>query len=167
MMSTPASTTKASLLDALRLSGQEASATIRSLPPEGFARRCAGDWIGQQLVAHVASVEWTYPRLIDLARQARAAEQPEAGSSPAPRGGIDDYNARQVARRAEVPINELLAEFERNRAATIAAVAAIDEELLAVPIRSAGGIEGPLGKVLRYTAVDHVREHLRDLTADT
>jgi len=78
-------------------------------------------------------------------------------------GGIDAYNARQVARRADVSLSALIDEFARNRAATIAAVEMIDEPLLAVSIRSAGGIEGSLADVLRWAAVDHVLGHVRDL----
>jgi hypothetical protein len=155
------STTKDALLAALREDGAETITTLRSLPPETFERHCSGDWSCREVVAHLASVEWTYPRLIGLARQAQ--EAPGSVSTVSPRGGIDDYNARQVARRAEVPLDELFDEFSRNRAATIAAVEAVDEALLAVPIRSAGGIEGTLGEVLRFTAIDHVQSHLREL----
>lgn len=80
-------------------------------------------------------------------------------------GGIDAYNARQVARRADVSLSALIDEFARNRAATIAAVEMIDEPLLAVSIRSAGGIEGSLADVLRWAAVDHVLGHVRDITS--
>ncbi len=80
-------------------------------------------------------------------------------------GGIDGYNARQVARRADVSLSALIDEFARNRAATIAAVEMIDEPLLAVSIRSAGGIEGSLADVLRWAAVDHVLGHVRDITS--
>jgi hypothetical protein len=51
-----------------------------------------------------------------------------------------------------------------NRAATIAAVEAADEGLFTRPIRSAGGIVGPLAEVFRQVAVAHVLGHARDLS---
>jgi hypothetical protein len=79
------------------------------------------------------------------------------------RGGNDAYNERQVARRAQRSAAELLAEFEQNRAATIQAVAGVDEALLARRIRSAGGVTGTLATVLQRVAVDHVLGHARDI----
>ena len=79
------------------------------------------------------------------------------------RGGNDAYNDRQVAKRAHVPAAKLLAEFETNRAATIAAVEAADEALFARPIRSAGGVVGPLATVFQQVAVLHVIAHARDI----
>ncbi|MGI8856873.1 MAG: DinB family protein [Thermomicrobiales bacterium] len=168
----PENPTKMALLAALRASGDEAVATLRALPPESLARVCyAGGWNGREVVAHLAAIEWTYPRLIDLARQATAHQTGQQGApgdteaAPSLSGGIDGYNARQVAKRAGIPIDDLIDEFARNRAATIGAVEAIDEPLLAVAIRSAGGIEGPLADVLRWVAVDHVLGHLHDITS--
>ena len=79
------------------------------------------------------------------------------------RGGVDDYNQRQVERRAQASVAELLAEFKKNRTATIAAVEQLDEALLATPIRSAGGITGTLGSVIQMLAVTHVLGHVNDL----
>ena len=78
-------------------------------------------------------------------------------------GGILSYNDRQVAKRAGATVDELLAEFEQNRAATIAAVEGVDEALLAKEIRSAGGITGPLAGVINAVAVLHVQAHVNDI----
>lgn len=166
-MTAPQTPTKRDLIAALRASGEEAIATIRGLPPAAFTRvRYADGWTGKEIIAHLAAIEWTYPRLIDLARRAESEGAPsEAGASASPSGGIDAYNARQVAKRASMPLDQLLDEFARNRAATIAAVEAADDALLAVPIRSAGRISGPLGDVLRWVAVDHALGHVRDIAA--
>jgi uncharacterized protein (TIGR03083 family) len=165
-MITAQTATKQALLAALRASGDETIATLRALPPESLARACyAGGWSGREVVAHLAAIEWTYPRLIDLAREAeRQGASGDAGATSVS-GGIDGYNARQVAKRAGVSLDDLLDEFARNRAATIAAVEAMDESLLAVPIRSAGGVEGALADVVRWVAVDHVLGHVRDITS--
>ena len=55
-------------------------------------------------------------------------------------------------------------EFERNRAATIAAVEAADERLFGQQIRSAGGVVGPLAEVFHQVAVAHVLGHARDIS---
>jgi uncharacterized protein (TIGR03083 family) len=157
--------TRAELLAALRASRDEVIALVKRLPPEAFERGCyEGGWNGRQILAHLASIEWTYPRLLDIARNA-AATPPPAGETPARemRGGNDAYNERQVARRAHLSVDELLEEFERNRAATIRAVEAADEALFAREIRSAGGVTGPVALVFHRVAVEHVLGHARDL----
>ena len=162
---------RAELLVALRASRDEVLALIRGAPPERLEEgRYENGWNGREILAHLASIEWSYPRLIDIARDAAAAAAPPpaepAGGEPptrSMRGGNDAYNDRQVAKRAGVPAAELVAEFEKNRAATIAAVEAADEALFAQPIRSAGGVTGPLATVFRSVAVDHVLGHARDI----
>jgi len=68
-MMTPQDLAKMPLLAALRASGDETIETLRALPPDSFVRVCyAGGWSGREVVAHLAAIEWTYPRLIDLAR---------------------------------------------------------------------------------------------------
>jgi hypothetical protein len=164
-MSHPASdpaVSKAELLAALRRSRDEVLGLVRGLPPAQLEEgRYENGWNGRQILAHLASIEWTYPRLIDVAREAGAAD---ALPTRTMRGGNDAYNERQVSQRAHRSVDELLAEFERNRAVTIQVVEATDEALLARPIRSAGGVVGPLGRVLHQVAVEHVLGHARDIT---
>lgn len=162
---------KAELLEALRASRDQVLSTLRGLPPERLEEgRYENGWNGREILAHLASIEWTYPRLIDIAREAATTD---AAPAPAPtsdglptrtmRGGNDAYNERQVAKRAHLSAGELLVEFEDNRAATIRAVEAADEALLARRIRSAGGITGPLATVFYQVAVAHVLGHARDI----
>jgi hypothetical protein len=82
------------------------------------------------------------------------------------KGGNDAYNDRQVAKREHMTVAELLAEFEKNRAATIRAVEAADDELFGRRIRSAGGVVGPLALVFHQIAVAHVLAHARDIRGD-
>ena len=162
---------KSELLAELRASRDEVLAMVRWMPPERLEEgRYENGWNGRQILAHIASIEWTYPRLIDIARGAPVpAHGPPAtaagGDLPTRtmRGGNDAYNDRQVAKRAHLSPAELLAEFEGNRAATIAAVEAADEALFACPIRSAGGVTGPLARVFHQVAVAHVLGHARDI----
>jgi hypothetical protein len=157
--------TKTELLAALRASRDEVLGIVRGLSPAALEQgRYESGWNGRQILAHLASIEWTYPRLLDIARDAGTAPAPEADTpTRSMRGGNDAYNERQVAKRAHLSVEELLAEFERNRAATIRAVEAADDALFARTIRSAGGVTGPLGLVFHRVAVEHVLGHARDL----
>jgi hypothetical protein len=172
--------TKQQLIDALRSSGEKVTATLPKISESDLERgRYENGWNGRQILAHMASIEWTYPRLIDLARGA-AAERPAAtpaSTRPAPTAPgqpgmasgspqILSYNDRQVEKRAGASVAELVAEFEKNRAATIAAVESADETLLSKEITSAGGAQGPLATVFNFVAVLHVLDHLADITGE-
>jgi hypothetical protein len=60
-------------------------------------------------------------------------------------------------------VAELLDIFKTNREKTIAAIEAADDALFATPVKSAGGVRGPLGTVLNFVAVMHVRMHIDDV----
>ena len=160
--------TKQGLLQDLRTSRDEVLRIVRALPAAKLEEgRYENGWNGRQILAHIASIEWSYPRLIDIARDADSPKPQAAPTDPptrSMRGGNDAYNDRQVAKRASVSVPDLLAEFETNRAATIAAVEAADDALFARQIRSAGGIVGPLAEVFRQVAVLHVLGHARDIS---
>ncbi|HVP05971.1 MAG TPA: maleylpyruvate isomerase N-terminal domain-containing protein [Dehalococcoidia bacterium] len=160
--------TKQQLLDALRESGAAAVTKLAAIPAAKFEDGCyENGWNARQVLAHVASIEWSYPRLIDVARDGdKPREKKPEGAEPPQRkatGGINDYNQRQIERYADTPVAELLDVFRKNREATIAAVEATDDALFAVPVKSAGGIPGPLGTVLNYVAVVHVNGHVNDI----
>jgi hypothetical protein len=190
--------TKSELIATLRAQRDEVLTKLRAMPAEAFEQgRYENGWNARQILAHVASIEWTYKRLVEQAvggstpggagaaasqsggpdRQQTANNQqqgaggggePErAQTNPAqPTTGtpmIDDYNARQVAKREGASVAELLDEFEKNRAATIAAVESADEALLSTPTRSAGGAQGTLAAVIEFVAVQHVGVHMRDI----
>jgi uncharacterized protein (TIGR03083 family) len=159
---------RAELLEALRTSRDDVLRMVRAVPAARLEEgRYENGWNGRQILAHIASIEWTYPRLIDIARAANPGTAAGATTGEYPtrtmRGGNDSYNERQVAKRAHLSAAELLAEFERNRAATIEAVESADEGLFARPIRSAGGVTGPLARVFYLVAVMHVLGHAQDI----
>ena len=165
---------KAELLDKLRTSGDEVVSKLRAIPAESYEQgRYESGWNGRQILAHIASIEWTYPRLIAMAggdlpkpepagTDQRSTEQPYRPSTGA---GINDYNQRQVDKLAEASTAELLALFEKNRAATVAAVQAADDALFEKEVRSAGGLQGSLGQVLEMVAVAHVGGHINDIVS--
>lgn len=145
-------------------SDAEAVAAAVSERPDGEwdAGVYENGWNARQLLAHLAAIEWTYPKLIERARQAAAPSDGAGGSFD-----MDAYNQRQVAKRADASTDDLLDEFTRNRAATVDALRRADDELLARPARSAGGVEGTLLGVFASVSVDHVRQHLADLRGET
>jgi hypothetical protein len=171
-MSDERAMSKRELLRVLQTSRDEVVAIVRAMSPAGLEEgRYENGWNGRQILAHIASIEWTYPRLIDIARDPGASTSGASGAAGDPptramRGGNDAYNERQVAKRAHLSVGELLAEFERNRAATIAAVEAADEALFSRTIRSAGGVVGPLATVFHQVAVAHVLAHAHDLAGN-
>lgn len=159
--------TKQALLAALRETETHALERLATVDASGWETgRYENGWNARQILAHVASIEWTYPRLLDIARTAGQAEAARADADVPTRpvrGGMDAYNQRQVEQRAAATPRDLIDEFRANRARTIAAVEEADEALLAVPIRSGGGITGSLGRVIYATAVEHVRTHIADI----
>jgi hypothetical protein len=118
-----------------------------------------GGWNGHQLLAHLASIEWTYPKVLALP----TATDEEAARPRDTSVTVDDYNRRQVEQRADRTVAELLDELRRNRARTIEAVHAHPEGDFDRRVRSAGGTVGTLADVLWFVAVDHVRGHIADL----
>ena len=88
-MTTPQAPTKAELLAALRSSGQQVVDRVRGMPPEELEQgRYENGWNGRQIPAHIASIEWTYTRLFDVAKQGAPAPSNDVGAHlDAPWGG--------------------------------------------------------------------------------
>ena len=152
--------TKDELLEALASSRDELLAALRRLEGTDLNQGVyEGGWNRRQLVAHLASIEWTYPRVLEL-----PDATPEQAAAPRDTSvTVDDYNARQVEKRAGASLADLIEEFEHNRAKTIAAVEAFPADSFARRVRSAGGTVGSLAEVMHFVAVEHVRGHLSDL----
>ena len=151
---------KEDLLEALRVSGEDVMRQIAAVPSADLGTgRYENRWNGRQILAHLAAIEWTYPRLLSAGESTGGASDREN----APRGGMDGYNARQVEKRSDASVAQLLSEFEQNRAATIAAVEAADETTFTRPVHSAGGRTGTVARVLYEVAVLHVQQHVRDI----
>src|SRR3954452_13850485 len=105
---------KQELIAKLRTNADDALTKLRTVPDDAWQQgRYENGWNARQILAHVASIEWTYPRLIDLAKQpldaqattvqqATAATPQQAASTtsaPAPTstappmtGGVNSYN---------------------------------------------------------------------------
>ncbi|HZQ38176.1 MAG TPA: DinB family protein [Dehalococcoidia bacterium] len=147
------------LIEQLRESGVAGLAAMLTVPESALETPgYENGWTVRQIMAHVASMEFTYRRLPDLARGPRDAHTTASGET----FDMNGYNARQVERRAGRTQGELVEEFLNGRAALIALAGELDEALLSVPVRSAGGITGTLAEVMAGTAAAHVRTHSGD-----
>jgi hypothetical protein len=159
--------TKPQLLAALRQGEKDTIDKLGRLLAESFEEgRYENGWNGRQILAHVTAIEWTYPKLIDVARGAdRPAEKKPDAPTPTrtASGGINSYNDRSIERYANTSAKELLEIFSKNRATTVAAVEAADDDLFLQEVKSAGGVRGRLGTVFNYVAVIHVAGHVKDI----
>jgi hypothetical protein len=159
--------TKPQLLAALRQGEKDIIDKLSGLPAERFEEgRYENGWNGRQILAHITTIEWTYPKLIDVARGADKPAEKKPDSPPPTRtasGGINSYNDRSIERYADTSAAALLEIFRKNRATTIAAVEATDDDLFLQEVKSAGGIRGPLGTVFNYVAILHVAGHVNDI----
>jgi hypothetical protein len=155
--------TASELVAALQESKEQVAQRLRAISPETYERGgYERGWNGRQILAHLASIEWTYPRLVDMARVVSTTG--DAAQGDASGFDINAYNERQVSKRGQATVPDLIDEFERNRTATIAAIEAADQGLLDTPVISAGAISGKLSEVLRFVAIEHVEQHLKDIT---
>ncbi len=156
---------KSQLLENLRSGGEELLAKLQGLPADALESGCyENGWNGRQVLAHIAAIEWTYPKLIDVARNGPPEKKPEATATSKPaKGGINSYNDRQIERYADSTVAELLDVFRQNRETTISTIESTEDELFAREVRSAGGIKGPLATVLNLVAVMHVNVHVNDI----
>lgn len=166
---------KDQLIQSVRASEQQFVDSLASIDAADLESGCyENGWNARQVLAHVASIEWTYANVIDLAKQAAtgdgetpaaaaAPSRPATSYNPPPSGPILSYNDRQVEKRAAMSVPELLDEFRQNRAGTLAAIESAGDDLLSTTVRSAGGIKGPAANVLQTLAVGHVNLHLNDI----
>ena len=165
----PDPVTKSDLLQALRKGEKDALDKLSALPADAFDKGCyENGWNARQILAHITAIEWTYPKLIDVAKNPPAPKTDDAPKEAKPAhkpasGGINSYNDRSIARYDGVSAADLLEEFKKNRATTIATIEAEDSETFLLPVKSAGGITGPLGNVMNMVAVMHVAGHVHDI----
>jgi uncharacterized protein (TIGR03083 family) len=153
--------TKERLLENMRSSEREFLQAVGELGADQWAEvRYEEGWTAKDILAHVASVEWQFPKLL-VPGNRPSGRVPGSGERSS--GGIHEYNKRQVDKRRDHSVEALLEEFERNRKQTIAAVEETAEEALRAQVRTAGGTEGTAAEVLNFLTVTHLRMHLDDI----
>lgn len=160
---------KEQLIEGLHTSEQQLVDALADVDAADLETGCyENGWNAREVLAHVASMEWTYSKILSIAAQKPNEESATAKSAPAKSpppasGNIGSYADRQIEKRAQASVADLLAEFRENRAKTLAAVEGANEALLAAEVRSAGGLRGPAANVLQGLAVGHVMMHLNDI----
>ena len=160
---------KDKLIEGLRTSEQQLIDTLGGVDASDLETGCyENGWNAREVLAHVASMEWTYSKILNIAAQKPKEESASAKSAPAKSappasGNIGSYADRQIEKRAQASVADLLAEFRENRAKTLAAVEGADDSLLGAEVQSAGGLKGSAANVLQMLAVGHVQMHLNDI----
>ena len=113
-------------------------AKLSAIPAEKFEKGCyENGWNGRQILAHITAIEWTYPKLIDVAREGDKPRQDEAAERedepPHKRtraaAASTTTTTASIERYADASVAELLEVFKKNRETTIAAIEAADDDL--------------------------------------
>src|SRR5438874_2373768 len=106
--------TKEQLLGNIRNSRDQLLTAVAEVPDSQWTEdRYAEGWTARDILAHLASIEWTYPRILDLADKPKDPKPKPDVPKPTSKN-MGDYNQRQVAKRAGATVPELIEEFERN-----------------------------------------------------
>ena len=139
------------------------AAFVRALSDEELARPVPdSSWIVKDFVSHLATLD---PIMVSWFVAIAAGGEATSGS-----GGnfnIDAFNDKKVAERRDRPIEEILAEGERERTALIAVLQRFDAAALARTIHFGGdskrpGADIPFGQYLRGWA-RHDAIHTADM----
>ncbi len=85
-------------------------------------------WTARDVLAHVVGAE---PSLVGIITRAQA----EGHYVPRPDFDLDFWNRRQVEKRAEKSLADLMAELDLNRVATLKLLADLPEPALDIPVR--------------------------------
>ena len=152
------SASRQDVIDVLVSVRRDLEALVDSAPAAAWARVVHGDgWDARQLLSHMASTSGVANFILMLA-------QGPAGAAGG--GGTfdnDQFNAQQVAMRADRSVSELLDEVRSNIARDIAAVERAPDELLAKEFRTPWEAEGPVADVIVESLRRHFRGHLDEL----
>jgi uncharacterized damage-inducible protein DinB len=134
----------------------------RKVPPNGWEVKIHGGengWNRRQMLAHIATIDKRHGMRV-LISAGLANESGVGDQSQLPK--INDWNQQQVDERAGKSIDELLAEYRKNRRDFIAMVRRLTPEQRArISIDRAGIAPTPFDDWLPHVhehAVDHMRE---------
>lgn len=142
------------LKDGLTRSAERVRAVVSRLDDETVVAATENpSWRVRDILAHLVASE---PGIVANARGIIEG----SGGVPAD-FRVHDWNARQVAKRAGLPRDELLAELDRNRRATLAFLDGVSEEALDRRGRHADlremSVEGLLQTLMQHEQ-DHIAE---------
>lgn len=150
--------TKASPREQLRqrlIDGRQAVLEVVSGLDEAAGRVQANPgWERRDIVAHLASAEIGHCQVI----QRLLAGQPTL----LPGFDLDEFNQAEVGSRRQRSLSELVAEYQANRAATLALLDTIAENEWAIAGPHPGGFDTTVEGVFRVISI-HERHHLREM----
>ena len=131
-------------------------AYIASLDAEAVNRRPAGDrWSPREIVAHLTDAERAHRRFIQVV--VSGSELPVIENFD-----LDAWNAARIAKRADMTLDEVLADFEKERVETLAYLPTIPDDAWQLT-----GTHAALGTVsVEYVARIvglHERLHLKEM----
>ncbi|NUQ39018.1 MAG: DinB family protein [Caldilineales bacterium] len=142
------------------LAGEQALlAAVAGLEDEMAATTSANPgWAIKDVLAHLASAELGHCAVI---RRLLAGE-----STHLPGFDLDAFNEAEVAARRRLSLAEVLAEYQANRAVTLALLTTIGPEDWDKAGPHPGGFETTVEGVFRVIAL-HEKRHLREMKAAT
>ncbi|MDA0270844.1 MAG: maleylpyruvate isomerase N-terminal domain-containing protein [Chloroflexi bacterium] len=121
-----------------------------------------GTWRVRDALSHLAARANGVARIM---ARVEAAANPQAAQPAAPRN-VDEINAGQVEERTSKTVAELLEEIRTGHAAAIAAIAGIDDTVLAreIPLGFRPG-EAAVGELMVMGGARHDHGHLDQIEA--
>lgn len=148
------------VISELNLVRRDVEKLVESTPAAAWANAVYGNgWDARQLLSHMASTSGVANFILMMAQ----------GPAGAAGGGgaydIDQFNAQQVAMRAERTVAELLDEIRSNLSRDIGAVEKAPEGLLSKQFKVPWDVEGPVADVIVESLRRHFRGHLAELAA--
>jgi uncharacterized damage-inducible protein DinB len=130
-------------------------AAVDGLDEEGWDWQPGDDrWSVRLTLAHVGSAQWSH---LHVARRVAAGETVEI-----PGFDLDAWNEAAVAKRAEWPLEQVLADLDAAQRATFEFLAGLDAEGLAATGSHPALGEMSVGQVLRVIGL-HDNLHRRDV----
>ena len=152
-------TTKQDIVKAVDAFADRAGSIAAGLSPADWQKTVyEGGWNVKQAYCHLAAMAGGAAFVINL-----AASPPPSGGGGQGGFDVDAWNAREVCAREDKPIEEILAELKSGCAASINAVEATSDELLAKEVTMPWGVSGTLAEVLATSVTEHNATHLDDI----
>ncbi len=153
------SASKSDIVKSMRNQQQEIEQLARSLPETAWSKGVyETGWNAKQLLCHLAESPGVAGFLLGFAK----APPSESGSA-GPAMDIDVWNAQRVAALQGKSLSDLLGDLRTNSERNIAAVEAAPDDLLARPIKTPWGAEGPVADIILGSIQEHGGMHLADL----
>lgn len=145
---------KKDIIDAYQRSTQRLERLAAGRSEEDLQQTTYEGWSAKHLICHMASTSGAAAFFISMAR---------SGGGMGAGFDIDRWNAEQVAARQDKPLEDILAEFRAGHEASIKAVEAASDDLLAKQVPNFEGGMSPLADLIWGSATEHEAAHLDDL----